>query len=460
MEKILIKEIVAWTKGKLLKGSPLDQVHSLSIDTRTLKPGALFLAIKGDNYDGHGFVQNLGKLSAFGALVSKKTEGLDALQAGIFVENTTQALKQIAAGYLSKFTGLKVAGITGSNGKTTTKDILWNILSLSVKTHKPKGSFNNEIGIPLTILGVDFSYKALILEYGMNHPGEIAKLVEMVKPDVAAITNVGTAHIGFFNSRENILKEKWALLENIKPGGIAVINLDDPLIAGKKSLLKEKMLTFSALAAADISAENVTEIKECGTVFTLNVGGKKEKVKLNLLGLHNVSNALCAAALSTAFAVDIKNIARGLEEFISVSAHRLSALVVNGIKILDDAYNANPDSVRRGIKALLNFSAKKRVLVLGEMAELGEFAEKLHGEMGSEAAKNNINALVVTGRTGEWYKNGAIKAGMKKENIYLFADNISAGDFLKGFLEEGDAVLIKGSRRAGMEKIVEIVRSK
>jgi len=249
-------------------------------------------------------------------------------------------------------------------------------------------------------------------------------------------------------------------LENIKEGGLAVINLDDALLTGKMSSIKGKMLTFSVLRPADISAENVTELKEGGTAFTLSIGGKKEKVKLNLLGIHNVSNALCAAALSTAFAADIKNIAKGLEEFIAVSAHRLSAEVVNGIKILDDAYNANPDSVKRGIYALLGFSAKKRVLVLGEMAELGEFAEKLHGEIGAVAAKNNIDALVVTGLTGAWYKAGAVKAGMKEGKVYLFPDNISAGLFLKKFLEEGDAVLIKGSRRAGMEKIVEMVRLK
>src|SRR3989339_104109 len=434
MEKILVKEIVAWTNGKLLRGSPLDEVSSLSIDSRTIKAGALFLAIKGDNYDGHCFVKNLEKLSALGAVVSKETEGLNTLKVVISVENTTQALKQIAAGYIAKLANVKIAGITGSNGKTTTKDILWNIISLSEKTHKPKGSFNNEIGLPLTILGVDASYKALILEYGTNHPGELVKLVGVAKPDAAAITNIGTAHIGFFKSRENILKEKWTLLENIKEGGLAVINLDDALLTGKMSSIKGKMLTFSVLRPADISAENVTELKEGGTAFTLSIGGKKEKVKLNLLGIHNVSNALCAAALSTAFAADIKN--------------------------MDDAYNANPDSVKRGIYALLGFSAKKRVLVLGEMAELGEFAEKLHGEIGAVAAKNNIDALVVTGLTGAWYKAGAVKAGMKEGKVYLFPDNISAGLFLKKFLEEGDAVLIKGSRRAGMEKIVEMVRLK
>ena len=460
MEKILVKEIVLWTKGKLLKGNPSEEIHSLSIDSRTLKPGALFIAIKGDNYDGHGFIKNLGTLAALGAVVSRETEGLDGLKVAVLVENTTEALKQIANGYLAKLSGLKVAGITGSNGKTTTKDILWNILSLSMKTHKPKGSFNNEIGIPLTVLGTDDSYKALILEYGTNHPGEIGRLAAVAHPDAAALTNIGTAHIGFFKSRENILKEKWTLLENIKKGGTAVVNLDDALLAGNMGKLSGKVITFSAVKGADVCAENIVEQKEGGTVFTLSLGGKKEKVNLKLLGLHNVSNALCAAALASAFGSDIKNIAKGLEEFIAVSAHRLSASVVKGIKILDDAYNANPDSVKRGIKALMNFSAKKRVLVLGEMAELGEFAETLHEEIGAEAAKNKVDALVVTGETGKWYKAGAVKAGMKEANVYLFADNITAGDFLKDFLKEDDAVLIKGSRRAGMEKIVEIVRSK
>jgi UDP-N-acetylmuramoyl-tripeptide--D-alanyl-D-alanine ligase len=459
MEKLLVKEIVAWTNGKLLRGDPREELTSVSIDTRTIKPGALFLAIKGDNYDGHGFVKNLKQLSALGAVVSKVMEGSETLKTAILVTDTTEALKQIAAGYLAKLTELKVAGITGSNGKTTTKDILWNILSLSRKTHKPKGSFNNEIGIPLTILGADASFKTLILEFGTNHPGEIQKLAAVAKPEVAAITNIGTAHIGFFETRENILKEKWTLLENIKAGGLAVINLDDALSAEKRSSLGVKTLTFSALKAADVAAENLRELKEGGTAFTLNVAGQKEEVRLNLLGLHNVSNSLCAAALAYGLAADIKSIAKGLQEFTAVSAHRLSASVFNGIKILDDAYNANPDSVKGGILALLGFSAKKRVLVLGEMAELGDFAEALHEETGAEAARNSLDALVLTGKTGEWYKRGAVKAGMKEEKVFLFPDNLSAGAFLRRFLEEGDAVLIKGSRRAGMEKIVEMVRS-
>ena len=431
-------------------------VASISTDSRSLKKDDLFVAIKGEKFDGHSFVGSLPAAGALGAVVSAESSELKNLKLALLVKDTTEALKNIAAGYLKKLDKIKVAGISGSNGKTTTKDMLGSILSLSVKTHRPKGSFNNKIGLPLTILETDSTYGALILEYGTNHPGEIAELAGVARPDAAGITNIGVAHIGNFRTCENILEEKWTLIERLKAGGVAAVNADDKLLACKgMGLKKDRCLTFSRNGKADLWAEGITELKEGGTAFTLVYGGAKEKVRLGLLGLHNVSNALCAAAIAAGLNVDIKKIAAGLSEFKAASLHRLAVKEVRGIKVIDDAYNANPDSVKGAISALNGLQANRKIIVLGEMAELGEYSQELHESVGAEVAVGRLDVLVAVGRTGEWYKAGALIAGMKKETIHLFPDRETTAEFLKDSLKSGDAVLIKGSRSTGMEKLVE-----
>ncbi len=456
MEKILAGELAAWTGGKLLKGENNAAVVSLSTDSRALKAGDFFVAIKGERFDGHDFVEKLSSAGALGAVVSRESLEVKKLKIALLVSDTTEALKNIAAGYLRKLDRLKVAGISGSNGKTTSKDLLGSILSGSLKTHKPKGSFNNQIGLPLTILETDSSFGALILEYGTNHPGEIASLLKVARPDVAGITNIGMAHIGNFNTRENILKEKWGLLESVKTGGLVALNIDDELLAGKKAGLKNKnCLTFGKNDRADVRAEKIFELPEGGTVFTLVYNGAKEEVKFKLLGLHNISNALCAAALAAGFGLDIKKIAAGLSGFKPVSLHRLAVKEFEGIRIIDDAYNANPDSVKGAIKTLNSLEAKRKFIVLGEMAELGEYARELHEAVGAEAAAAEPDGFFAVGSTGAWYKSGAKRAGLPEDKVRLFSDNEAAKVFLKGCLKRGDVVLIKGSRRAGMEKLVE-----
>ena len=308
----------------------------------------------------------------------------------------------------------------------------------------------------MTILETDSSFGALILEYGTNHPGEIASLLKVARPDVAGITNIGMAHIGNFNTRENILKEKWGLLESVKTGGLVALNIDDELLAGKKAGLKNKnCLTFGKNDRADVRAEKIFELPEGGTVFTLVYNGAKEEVKFKLLGLHNISNALCAAALAAGFGLDIKKIAAGLSGFKPVSLHRLAVKEFEGIRIIDDAYNANPDSVKGAIKTLNSLEAKRKFIVLGEMAELGEYARELHEAVGAEAAAAEPDGFFAVGSTGAWYKSGAKRAGLPEDKVRLFSDNEAAKVFLKGCLKRGDVVLIKGSRRAGMEKLVE-----
>ena len=456
MEKILVKELAGWTGGKLLKGEASAPVTSISIDSRSLKAGALFVAIKGAKFDGHNFVEKLATAGALGAVVSRKTPGIEKLEITVLVSDTTEALKKIAAGYLKKLGKMKVAGISGSNGKTTTKDILAGILARSRKTHKARGSFNNNIGLPLTILETDSSFGALVLEYGTNHPGELAELVKVARPDAAGITNIGTAHIGNFKTRENILKEKWVLLENLKEHGVIALNADDELLAAKKDGLRnKKCLTFGTKGRADLRAENITELPAGGTVFKVAWDGAAEEVKFSLLGLHNVSNALCAAALAAGLGTGLKDIAAGLTEFKPASLHRLAVKEVNGIKIIDDAYNANPESVKGALETLKVLRAARKFIVLGEMAELGEYSREFHELIGSEAAAVRPDGLVAVGRTGAWYRSGALKTGLEACKVHLFSDNETAGVFLKKSLKNGDLVLIKGSRTAGMEKLAE-----
>ena len=460
MEIVSFKELAGWSGGRLVKGNMCESIGSLSTDSRSLKAGDLFLAIKGEKFDGHDFLTQLPGKKVNGAIVSRVNADTAGLKNVLLVPDTVEALKKIAAGYLRKMSGLKVAGLTGSNGKTTTKDMLGSILSSGIKTHVPKGSFNNAIGLPLTILETDASYGVLVLEYGTNHPGEIADLVSVAKPDSAGITNIGTAHIGFFKTKENILKEKATLLKNLKKGGTAAVNLDDEYTASLLGSLKNRILTYSTKKNADLKAEDIKVINEkCGgTVFKMVYGGKSVDVKMNVLGPHNVNNALCAAAVAAGLGLKLEALAAGLNSFKPLSVHRLAIEEIKGIKLIDDAYNANPDSIKGAITTLKGLTAKRRLLVLGEMAELGEFSQEFHEGTGKEAAIAGFDQFLAVGSTAEWYKAGAKMAGMQKKKIRVFSTNNEAAEYLKNTLKKGDAVLIKGSRKAKMEEIVNIIK--
>ena len=450
MERMTAAEIAALTGGSLT-GPAGAGFTSVSTDTRSIAPGALFIALKGDNFNGNDFAAEAAAKGAAGVLVSE-AKRIPGKVSVITVKDTGEALKALARGYLKKFPALKIAGVTGSNGKTTGKDMAGQLLSMKYKTLKPEGSFNNAIGLPLTVLKLDASYGALVLEYGTNHKGEIQDLCGIVSPEAAVVTGIGTAHIENFLTREGILLEKLELIRSIRNGGAAVFNADDPLLLKASSSFKNVLL-FGTAAGNDISAEDAVS-GIAGSVFTLSMRGKKEKVSLPVPGAHNISNALAAAGLAYTFGLDVTMIASGLSVYSPESKHRLAAVKTGGIFFIDDAYNANPESMKGAFSVLGSAGAGRKIAVLGDMAELGKESASLHLETGRAAGAAGLDLLVTVGNVSRNIGFGAIEAGMESGRTVHFMDKEEAAGFLIKNLKAGDTVLVKGSRRMKMEEII------
>lgn len=420
MERILISEILKCTNGTLLKGDEKESINSISTDSRSLKAGDFFVAIKGKNFDGHEFVNKAAEAGANGILISEKPADIRAKTA-VLVRDTGEALKNIAKYYLSKFKRIKVAGITGSNGKTTTKDITAECVSKKYKVLKAKGSFNNYIGMPLTIFEIDPSTQVAVLEYGTNTKGEIKSLTDIASPDISLITNIGRTHLEYFGTKEEILREKYSLIENTKINGTAILNADDDCLRTIINRIKDKrVVTFGIAAGADIKAADVQSLPEGGIGFILKAGNEEEQIKLPLIGMHNVYNALAGAAIARALNVGLRQIKEALENFKISSFHRLQKFVANGITVIDDAYNANPESVKEAINTLQKFGDNRKIAVLGDMAELGPNSPALHEEVGKKVYEAKINILLTLGEYGKGIMKGALEDGMAAHNVRHF----------------------------------------
>ena len=407
--------------------------------------------MKGDNFNGNDFAAEAVAKGAAGVLVSE-TKQVPGNVPAITVKDTGEALKALARGYLKRFPALKIAGVTGSNGKTTVKDMAGQVLSLKYKTLKPEGSFNNAIGLPLTVLKLDKSYGALVLEYGTNHRGEIRELCGIVSPEAAAVTGIGAAHIEHFLTREAILEEKLELARCVKNGGAAVFNADDPLLL-KASPGFKNILLYGTAAGNDISAEDAVLGMESSD-FILSMRGKKEKVHLSAPGAHNISNALAAAGLAYTFGLDVNMLAEGLSAYRPESKHRLAAVRAGGIFFIDDAYNANPESMKGAFSVLKSAGAGRKIAVLGDMAELGKESAKMHFETGRAAGSAGLDLLVTVGDVSRNLGFGAVEAGMESRRTAHFMDKEEAAVFLEKHLKPGDTVLVKGSRRMKMEELI------
>ncbi|MFH1824724.1 MAG: UDP-N-acetylmuramoyl-tripeptide--D-alanyl-D-alanine ligase [Candidatus Firestonebacteria bacterium] len=467
MERIFVGEILKCCHGSLLKGNKEDGFDSISTDSRSLKRNDLFIALKGKNFDGHNFIKEVDKLGAKGIIISKEIENIKELKSKIIIKvhNTLQSLKSISKYYLSKFKDLKIIGVTGSNGKTTTKDIIAHILSKENKVLKAKGSFNNSIGISLTILELDYSYNLLVLEYGTNLKGEIKELLEIARPDIGIITNIGRTHLEFFRNEKNVFKEKMDLVRGIKEKGTAIINVDDKYLRlALPSVKNKKILTYGIKNKADVRASRIfanrpkgagfTHAPLEGTGFTLRILNSKKTINLHLLGMHNIYNALAAVSASFSLGMNINIIKKALEDFKISSPHRLEMFKMKKVLIIDDTYNANPDSVREAIKVLKNMHSQRKIIVLGDMAELGHKEANFHKEIGALIKDGDIDILITLGELSENVNKGAMMKGMNKKNMFHFDNKDEVVNLLRNFLKKDDVVLIKGSRMMKMEEIV------
>jgi UDP-N-acetylmuramoyl-tripeptide--D-alanyl-D-alanine ligase len=451
MNPLSILQIVDLAGAKLEQGDGNASIERISTDSRTIKKGELFVALRGENFDGHKFVEEVAKSSAAGAIVDPKWNSKAPKTFAIIrAEDTLLAYQNLAANY-RKSLQIKVLGITGSNGKTSTKDFAASVLGRKFRVTKTQGNFNNHVGLPRTILEANSKHEVGVWELGMNHPGEIAALAKIAAPDAAIITNVGVAHIEFMGSRDAIATEKGALAEAVGADGTVILNADDPF-SRKISERTRAQVIFAGTSEGTIRAIDIQQSAD-GSEFTIIEGAHRCRAQLPVPGIHMVQNALLAVAAGRAFGLSLEEAAGGLASAPLTKA-RLQIKGINGVQFLDDSYNANPDSMKAALQTLVELDADgKRIAVLGEMRELGKETQRGHEDVGECAASLGVDYLIGIGEMGAVIARAAVKAGLKES--LAVGSTSEAADRLIEIAEPGDLVLIKGSRLVHTEEVIE-----
>jgi UDP-N-acetylmuramoyl-tripeptide--D-alanyl-D-alanine ligase len=454
MNPLTISQITQFAGASVSSGDGTVVLNKVSTDSRTLKSGELFIALRGQNFDGHNFVESAAKAGAAGAIVESNWKGkVPKNFALIRTKDTLQAYQELAANYRKSLT-VNVVAITGSNGKTSTKDFAAAVLARRFRVTKTEGNFNNHVGLPRTILEATSGDEVAVWEIGMNHPGEIAALAKVAAPDVAIITNIGLAHIEFMGSRERIAEEKAALAEAVGAPGTVILNADDPFTKGIASRTRGKVIlagtTGGTIRAGEISQSGI------GTEFTILEGAHRCRAHLPVPGLHMVQNGLLAVAAGRVFGLSLEDCADGLVAAPLTKA-RLQIREIHGVQFIDDTYNANPDSMKAALRTLVELDADgKRIAVLGEMRELGFESEVAHREVGQTAATFGIDQLITIGEVAETIAQGARAGGL--ENTTAVRSTNEAAELLSEIAAPGDLVLVKGSRFARTEQVIEAFR--
>ncbi|HLH04138.1 MAG TPA: UDP-N-acetylmuramoyl-tripeptide--D-alanyl-D-alanine ligase [Bryobacteraceae bacterium] len=416
-------------------GVPDVLVTGWSIDSRTVQPGDLFFAIKGENFDGHQFVKAAFEKGAVAAVVSEAVDG--GGKTVLTTASSVSALGELARNARERW-GKPVAGVTGSAGKTSTKDIIAAFLATRFRVGKTVGNFNNHIGLPLSILRIPDDSELAVLEMGMNHAGEIRALAGIAKPQIGVVTNVGYAHIEAFPSIEGIAAAKRELIESLPEDGVAVLNADDPRVFAFREYHRGRVLTYGFGEDAEIRADDLERELE-GSCFRIG----DVRFRTSLPGRHAVLNILAGVAVASLFGIKVEELVAAVAE-LTPGKMRGGRRQVRGITILDDSYNANPEAMRSMIDVLAHENAERKIAVLGEMLELGDWSEKLHREVGEYAASRGIDVVIGVRGSARFL---AEAAGGK-----FFEDAKNAGAFLREFVKAGDAVLFKGSRGTHVEE--------
>lgn len=416
----------------------------VSIDSRTIKSGELFVAIKGENFDGHNFTHDAEMNGAAAILVSTKA---DVKIPQIIVSDTIQAFGELARWHREQF-HIPVIAVTGSCGKTTTKAMLASIFSGLGKTLSPVSSFNNNIGLPLTILQLDESYKTVVLELGANHPGEIAGLVKIAQPDVAAVTIIAPVHLEGFGTIENIAAAKGEIFSDSNKNSIAVVNHDDPLSKlWQQQLAGKRVIRFGQQMNAEVGAKDVILNAQGCPEFTLVTTAGEIRIELPVIGEHNINNALTACACAIACDVKLEDIKKGLEHMSPVSKRMIRHELSNGAVLIDDTYNANPLAFKAALKVLQQ-TGMPTALVMGDMGELGPESEKIHRDVGTWVQEAGINQFFTYG------KLSAYASAAYGSSAQHFTDIQELVTVLKPILNEKKVMLVKGSRSIRMENVV------
>ena len=439
---------------------PMARVAGVSIDSRTVRAGELFIAIHGPRHDGHDHVASALDRGALAAMVAEAHFGRypDEVRGRcIAVADTFKALKRFATAVREAWGG-KIAGITGSVGKTTTKEILAALLGSRLRILKSEGNFNNEYGLPLTLFRLDETHQAAVLEMGMSRRGELSRLAEIARPDVGVVTRVAPAHLEFFASVDEIALAKRELIEGLNGReSVAVLNADDPLVAAFAPHAPGRVLTYGIANAADFRAEGIEDRGALGSTFVLVESGKRVRLELALAGRHVISNALAALAAASVWGIGAAEAQPVLRDLRAPTMRGELLRLGNGAALINDSYNSSPAALHAMIHVLAATpDYRRRILAAGEMRELGKTSPQLHREAGSFAAKTGkIDWIIGVEGDASQIVEGAVAAGIPKTQAKLFSSSEEAASFLSNFVTAGDLLLVKGSRGVKMERIVE-----
>ena len=457
---LTIEEVLKATGGKLLQGKGNAFFQGISTDSRTVAEGELFIALKGSQFDGHHYALEALQKKAGGVLIEEDKVG-DIRWNGyrsravIAVKDTLSALGDMARDWRRKY-GTPVVALTGSNGKTTTKEMIAACLETTFPILKTKGNLNNLIGVPLTLLTLTEKERVVVLEMGMNVPGEIRRLTEIAEPDVGLITNIQKVHLEGMGSLERLKEEKGELFRRMRRDGTILVNQDDPRVIDLASDYPGQKITFGIEHPAEVMAKEIRLRGAEGTSFTLILEGEVMEIHLRLLGRHFVPNALSAIAVACLFGVEVKQAKEAMENFQPFPMRMEVVPLKGGKTLINDAYNANPYSMELALETLVEVKGKGRAIaVLGDMLELGNFTMEAHQRIGQKVRELSIDFLLALGEEAPVVVESAIRHGFPMERARVVESHSEAISLLRQMIQNGDWILVKGSRRMAMEKIVE-----
>jgi len=445
-------------------GVPERKALGFSIDTRTLARGDLFFAIRGPKFDAHRFVQQAFERGAVAAVVEEKfREGRSEnwAQALIPVGNTTEALQQLARGVRRKW-GRRLVAITGSTGKTTTKELIAAALARRLAVLKSPGNLNNDFGLPLALLALQPEQDVAVMELAMSAPGEIARLARIAEPQVGVVTNVAPVHLEFFESVDAIGRAKRELVENLSSegeGATAVLNHDDTRVRGFAEGFAGHVVTFGLTEGADFRGRELQTAPGNGTVFRVKGPQFDGEFFLPLPGRHNVLNGLAAIAVSGLFGLPLGDMQRALAEFQALPQRSEILTLSGGVTVINDCYNSNPVAMDSMLDTLATWPAARRIVVAGEMRELGPTSPDWHREVGRKCVRSGVDWLLAVQGDARFFLEGAVETGMPAAQAWFFESPEEAGEFCRALLRPADVVLVKGSRAVGLEKVIELLHS-
>lgn len=443
-------------KGEILQGPPSLSFHKFNIDSRLTEPGELFFALVAER-NGHDYVSQAADNGAAGAVISQKIIPPFNDFALIKVSDTLHALQKLAQSTLAEHP-VKVVGITGSIGKTTTKEFTAALLERRYNVLKSEGNFNNYLGLPLSILKVRETHEVAVLEMGMSHIGEIRDLTQIAPPDLAVITNIQPVHLEFLKNMGTIASAKKEILEGMKRNGTAILNGDDPWVRKISKDWPGEKIFFGTSKRWDISAHKVHNMGLAGMRFELNYGGRSGNVSLPTFYDSTLSNFLAAVAVAHRFSLPVEDILETASQLKPYAKRGTVFLLQKDQTLIDDSYNSNPKALEAALRSVAGLSAKRKIAVLGDMLELGKDSVKYHLAAGKQVARYGFDMLVAVGHMSQHMADGAKDAGMPPDRIHVFQDSKDAAEKLRSHLKRGDLILVKGSRGIRMEQIVEQLR--